>query len=42
MANTSAFLKTDPCMFINNYILSFTHASIATRVNSAGVIEEVR
>ncbi len=41
MSSTPAFLKTDPSTFLNSEFLSFTRASVATRVNAAGLIETV-
>ena len=41
MQSTPTSITTDPYSFINNGLLTFTRASIATRVNSAGLIETV-
>ena len=41
MASTPGSLRTDPYTFINSGLLTFTRNSIATRVNSLGLIEEV-
>jgi len=41
MAITPATITTDPYSFINNGLLTFTRSSIATRVNAAGLIENV-
>jgi hypothetical protein len=41
MASTAGSIKTDPYTFINSGLLTFTRNSIATRVNSLGLIEEV-
>jgi hypothetical protein len=41
MASTPATITTDPYTFINNGLLTFTRASVATRVNSTGLMEKV-
>jgi hypothetical protein len=41
MASTPGSLKTDPYTFINSGLLTFTRSSIAARVKSLGLIEEV-
>jgi len=41
MASSPASLATDPYTFFNSGLLTFTRASVATRVNSAGLIETV-
>ncbi len=41
MAITPASLITDPYTFFNSGLLMFTRASVATRVNAAGLIETV-
>ncbi len=41
MASSPASLMTCPYTFFNSGLLTFTHASFATRVNSAGLIETV-
>jgi hypothetical protein len=41
LANTPASITTDPYTFISIGLLTFTRASVATRVNAAGVIETV-
>jgi len=41
MPSAPAFLRTDPYTFINSGLLTFTRASVATRVNAVGLIETV-
>jgi hypothetical protein len=41
MASTPASMTTDPYTFMTSGLLTFTRASVATRVNSAGMIETV-
>ncbi len=42
MKSTPASLKTDPYSFIKSGSLMFTRASVATRVNAAGLVEIVQ
>jgi hypothetical protein len=41
MTSTPAYLATDPYTFFNSGLLTFMRASVATRVNAAGLIETV-